>query len=122
MGVLMNSVIVTFKGDRPGTLAKATETISKAGINIEGCAEVEGIYHVLTQEATAARRALEAARFKVREQQVYVTPVKDRPGVAADLFRRIANAKINVRFTYVATNNRLVIGTTDPKRVLKLLG
>ncbi len=119
---LAKDLTVMLQTDRPGTLAKAIEAIAKAGINIDGYAEVEGILHVLTKDSTAARRALEAAGFQVRgEQQVLVIDVEDRPGVAADIFRRIADAGVNVNFTYVATNNRIVVAANNLQKVAELL-
>jgi hypothetical protein len=52
---------------------------------------------------------------------VIVIDVDDRRGAAATVFRRIADAGINVEFSYVANQNRMVIGTDDPKKVVDLL-
>jgi hypothetical protein len=108
--------------DRPGTLAKALEAIAKAGINIEGAAGFpcggEGIFHLLTKDSTATRRALESAGFKIgAEQQVVVVDIEDKPGMAAKLYRRIADANVNVNLTYEATNNRIVVGADNIQKV-----
>ncbi len=113
---------VALQEDRPGTLAKATEAIAKAGINIDGYAEIEGILHVLTKDPTATRSALEAAGFHVHgEQPVLVIDAEDRPGVAAGIFRRIAAAGVNVNFTYIASSNRIVVGASNVQKVAELL-
>ena len=113
---------VTLPEDRPGMLAKAIGAIGSAGIDIEGYAEMEGVVHILTSDVAATRRALDAARFQVvKEQQVVVALVEDRPGSAAQVFRRIADAKINLRFSYLASRNRLVIGADDLRAVLTAL-
>lgn len=118
---LATDLSVSLREDRPGTLARAIEAIAKAGISIDGYAEIEGILHVLTEDAKATRRALEAAGLPVRgEQQVLVVDLEDRPGAAADIFRRIAGAGMNVNFSYVATNNRIVIGVSDLQNVAEL--
>jgi hypothetical protein len=105
---------VTLPEDRPGMLAKAINAVSTAGINLEGHAEMEGVVHVLTTDLGATRAALEAAGFKVvKEQQVVLVDVQDQPGSAARIFRRIADAKVNIRFSYLATGNRLVVGADD---------
>lgn len=110
MAHVATDLAVTLPEDRPGMLAKAVNAVSNAGLNLEGHAEMEGVVHVLTTDAAAARDALEAAGFRVvREQQVVLVPVEDRPGSAANVFRRIADAKVNIRFSYLATRNRLVI-------------
>ncbi|MGH7613843.1 MAG: ACT domain-containing protein [Gemmatimonadales bacterium] len=109
---------VTLQADRPGALAAAIEAIAKAGINLDGYAEFEGTLHVLTHDAPATQRALRAVGIRVRgERQVIVIGVDDRPGVAAQVFRRIADAGINVDFSYVANQNRMVIGADDPTKI-----
>ncbi len=114
MAHVATDLAVTFPEDRPGMLAKALNALSTAGINLEGHAEMEGVVHVLTTDRGATRRALESAGFKVvREQQVVLVTVEDRPGSAAGIFRRIADAKVNIRFSYLATGNRLVIGADN---------
>ena len=114
MAHVATDLAVTLPEDRPGMLLKALHALSAAGINLDGHAEMEGVVHVLTTTPDAARDALESAGFRiVRQQQVVLVPVEDRPGSAATIFRRIADAKVNIRFSYLATGNRLVIAADD---------
>ena len=114
MAHIATDLAVTLPEDRPGMLSKAVTAVSAAGINLEGHAEMEGVVHVLTTDAEGTRDALEAAGFRiVREQQVVLVPVEDRPGSAAGIFRRIADARVNIRFSYLATRNRLVIAADN---------
>ncbi len=114
MAHVATDLAVTLPEDRPGMLARAVNAVGNAGLNLEGHAEMEGVVHVLTVDADAARTALEAAGFRiVREQEVVLVPVQDRPGSAAGIFRRIADAKVNIRFSYLATGNRLVIAADE---------
>jgi hypothetical protein len=116
---LAADLAVTLEADRPGTLAKAIGCISAAGINIDGYSEMNGIVHVLTTELAAARECLQQGGFReVQEQDVVVIPVEDQPGAAARVFQRIAEAHINVRYSYLATGNRLVIASSDPQAVI----
>ena len=113
---------VELEADRPGALAKAITCIATAGINIDGYSEMNGVVHVLTTDLAATRRVLNAAGFhEVQEQDVVVVPVSNQPGAAAKVFQRIADAHINVRYTYLATGNRLVISTNDSQAVIKAL-
>jgi hypothetical protein len=48
-----------------------------------------------------------------REREVVVVNVEDRPGVLADLTRKIAQAGVNLDLVYVATRNRVVFGAPD---------
>ena len=111
---------VTLPEDRPGTLARAIGAISGAGINIDGYTEMNGVVHILTTDLADARRVLHDAGFRiVQEQQVVLVPVADEPGAAAKVFQRIAEAHVNVRYSYLATRNRLVIASDNPDAVLR---
>ena len=119
---LAADLAVTLDGDRPGTLARALGCVSAAGINIDGYSEMGGVVHVLVTDLAATRRCLRDAGLReVQEQDVVVIPVADEPGAAARVFQRIADAHINVRYSYLATGNRLVISATDPQAVLKAI-
>jgi hypothetical protein len=114
--------------DRPGTLAKATDAIAKAGINIDGyCAvpsgkEGKGTFRVVTKDPASTRRALEAAGFKVQEErEVAVIDVEDRPGVVAQILRKIAENELNVGPTYSITQNRIVISADDFSKLRETL-
>jgi hypothetical protein len=111
---------VTLPEDRPGTLARAIGAVSAAGINIDGYTEMNGVVHILTTDLDDARRVLHDAGFRiVQEQQVVLVPVADEPGAAARVFQRIAEAHVNVRYSYLATRNRLVIASDNPDAVLR---
>lgn len=122
METLAKDFTITLQDNRPGALAKAFEAIAATGVNIDGYAEIEGTLHLLTGDSPSARKALEAAGLTVaREADVVVADVVDRPGVAANIFRKIADADVNVTFSYVATNNRVVIGASDVPKVKEIV-
>ena len=117
--------------DRPGTLAQVGEALGGAGINIEGLCglthEGRGILHLLVEDATAARKALEGSGVKVEgETDVIVSDFSttdvDRPGVLGEMARALANAGVNITLAYIATKNRAVVGTSDNEKARKLLG
>jgi hypothetical protein len=123
MPTLAKDLTIKLQEDRPGTLANVFEAVAKTGLNIDGYAESEGVLHVLTTDAATARKAFEAAGLTVvGEEDVIVAKVANRPGAAAAIFRRIADAKANVTFSYVATDNRLVIGATNLAKVQEIIG
>jgi len=117
---LAADLAVTLSDDRPGMLARAIGSVSAAGINIDGYTEMNGVVHVLTTDLPATRKCLHDAGFRiVQEQQVAIVPVADEPGSAAKVFQRIAEAHINVRYSYLATGNRLVISADRPQAVIE---
>lgn len=119
---LAADIAVTLENDRPGALARALGAVSAAGINVDGYSEMNGIVHVLALDLPATRKALHDAGFKeLQEQDVVVVPVEDEPGAASGVFQRIADAHINVKYSYLATGNRLVISAADPQAVINAL-
>ena len=122
MAHLDADLAVTLDEDRPGMLAKALGCVSGAGINIDGYAEIGGVVHVLSPNLRGARSCLETSGFRiVQEQQVVLVPVPDTPGAAAAVFQRLADAHINVKYSYLASRNRLVIAADRPEDVIAAL-
>ncbi|MGA6946992.1 MAG: ACT domain-containing protein [Solirubrobacterales bacterium] len=102
----------------PGALAQVAAAISDAGVNIAAATCVgpaeRAELHILVPHAEAAKHALAISHVAVtREREVVVVDVEDRPGVLADLTRKIARAGVNLDLVYVATQNRLVLGAPD---------
>jgi len=116
---LTEDLAVTLENDRPGMLAQAIGCVSAAGLNIDGYTEMNGVVHVLTTDLTAARQCLHNAGFRIMQaQHVVLVDVADEPGAAARVFQRIAESHINVRYSYLATRNRLVIASDNPQAVI----
>ena len=104
--------------NEPGALARVAAAISDAGVNIAAATCVgpgdRAELHILVPHAEAARHSLGISHLAVtREREVVVVDVQDRPGVLADLTRKIAKAGVNLDLVYVATNNRVVFGSDD---------
>jgi hypothetical protein len=102
----------------PGALARVAAAISDAGVNIAaatctGSGERAEL-HILVPHAGATKHALSISHLAVsREREVVVVDVEDRPGVLADLTRKIARAGVDLDLVYVATRNRVVFGAAD---------
>ena len=47
------------------------------------------------------------------ELEVLMLPMPDRPGELAMIMKRLAEAEINVKFLYLGTDTRVVIGVDD---------
>ena len=102
----------------PGALAEVAAAVSDAGVNLAAATCVgqgeRAELHILVPHAEAARHALAISHVAVtREREVVVVDVEDRPGVLADLTRKIAGAGVNLDLVYVATRNRVVFGAAD---------
>jgi hypothetical protein len=108
---------VRLAADRPGELARVVDTLSRSGVNIEGLTEVDGVVHVLARDPSSARSALRAGGYTIEgELEVLVLPMSDRPGELSMVMQRLAEAGVNLRFVYLATETRVVIGVDDISR------
>jgi hypothetical protein len=111
----------------PGALSRVADAISDAGVNIAAATCVgpgeRAELHILVPHAEAVRHALAISHVAVtREREVVVVDVEDRPGVLADLTHKIANAGVNIDLVYIATQNRVVFGSTDLTALRAALG
>ncbi|HKO28817.1 MAG TPA: ACT domain-containing protein [Solirubrobacteraceae bacterium] len=103
----------------PGALAQVAAAISDAGVNIAAATCIgtgeRAELHILVPHPEAARHSLAISHqvTVTREREVVVVDVEDRPGVLADLTRRIAKAGVDLDLVYVATRNRVVFGASD---------
>lgn len=102
----------------PGALAQVAAAISDAGVNIAAATCIgpgeRAELHILVPHAGAAKHSLAISHLAVtREREVVVVDVEDRPGVLADLTRKIARAGVDLDLVYVATRNRVVFGAAD---------
>ena len=102
----------------PGALAKVAAAISDAGVNIAAATCIgpgeRAELHILVPHAEAARHALAISHVAVsHEREVVVVDVVDRPGVLADLTRKVAKAGVDLDLVYVATRDRVVLGSQD---------
>jgi hypothetical protein len=111
----------------PGALAEVAGAISDAGVNIAAATCVgpgdRAELHILVRHAEAARHLLAISHLAVsREREVVVVDVEDRPGELADIARRVAKEGINLDLVYVATQNRVVLGSPDIDKLRLAVG
>ena len=103
----------------PGALAEVAAAISDAGVNIAAATCVgpgeRAELHILVPHAEAVKHMLAISHLVAitREREVVVVDVEDRPGVLADLTRKIARAGVDLDLVYVATRDRVVFGAPD---------
>ena len=113
--------------NEPGALARVAAAISDAGVNIAAATCVgpgdRAELHILVPYPEGAKHALAISHLAVtREREVVVVEVEDRPGVLADLTRKIARAGVDLDLVYIATRNRVVFGSDDLAGLRAVLG
>jgi len=113
--------------NKPGALAGVASAISDAGVNIAAATCIGpgqlAELHILVPHGEAAKRLLGISHLAVsREREVVVVHVEDRPGVLADLTRKVAKAGVDLDLVYIATRDRVVLGAADLDALKAALG
>ena len=109
--------------NRPGALVEALTALGEAGVNIDSfCGDLRpgerwGFLHLLVEDPSDARVALERAGFEVTgEHEVDVVGVEDRPGALAQAVKSYSDEGRNIEVLYTASSGRVAIGTEDMQR------
>lgn len=104
--------------NRPGTTARAFELLAEEGINIEGvCGDLRpgetwGFIHILVDDGERTQELLEGMGLQISSMhQVDVVAIENRPGALVEAVRRYSDADQNIEVLYIASDNRLVVGT-----------
>ncbi|MFP5351938.1 MAG: hypothetical protein ACLGIB_05175 [Actinomycetota bacterium] len=106
--------------DRPGTGTQVCEALARAGINLEGiCGDLRpgegwGYFHVAISDENAeeAIRAVESTGCQVLDvHAIDLIQAENRPGELVSLLAQYRDRGENIEVLYIASNNRIVIGT-----------
>lgn len=119
-----------FLDNRPGTLADVCEELAKQKINIFALSISDTTDHsVVRMVVSDPKRAsflLEERGAMVVENNVILIENANKPGTLADISKRLAKAKINIEYAYLATSPNskkglTVLRVSDTKKALKVL-
>jgi hypothetical protein len=96
--------ISVFVENRPGRLARITQTIAEAGMDIRAISVSDttdfGILRLIVDDPQIVCRKLEAEGFTASLTDVLIVGLEDAPGALAKVARLLADAKINVEYLY----------------------
>ncbi|HYT00528.1 MAG TPA: ACT domain-containing protein [Thermoplasmata archaeon] len=115
-----------FVADKTGELARVTEALAGAAVNIRAIASESkhdaSFLRVVTQDVQTTEKALATAGMKYELSDILNLELMDRPGELAKVARRLARASINVHSIYIlgSKNGRteiaLVVDNIDRAR------
>lgn len=119
-----------FLANKPGMLADVCNELAKAGVNIFALTISDTADHsVVRMVVSNPEKTL--AIFEERgvlavESKVLAIENKNKPGALAKISARLAKAKINIEYAYLATSpgaskGLLIMRVDDTKRALKVL-
>ncbi len=98
--------LAVFLANRPGALARVCEALAKAEININALATSDTVDHTVVRmvvsDPTKALMLLGEAGVLALETEVLVIETASHPGVLAKIAERLAEAEVNIEYTYLA--------------------
>ena len=93
-----------FVENKHGKLVEAVETIAKADVDLRALSLADttdfGILRIIVDKPVKAMNALQEEGFLVRTSEVIPISVSDKPGALAKALRVLADAGVNVEYTY----------------------
>lgn len=126
---IINQISV-FLANKPGTLAAVCEELEKAKINILALTITDSVDHsVIRMVLSDPMRGLsifEERGVLAVENKVLMIENDNKPGSLGRIAARLAKAKINIEYAYLATSPKakqglLILRTDDTKKALKVL-
>jgi len=94
-----------FVADKPGELARVTEALSGAAVNIRAIASESkhdsSFLRVVTSDVQTTEKALGTAGLKFELSDILTMDLLDRPGELAKVAKRLARAGVNVHSIYI---------------------
>lgn len=122
--------LALFLDNKPGTLARVCDALSKAKINIYALSTSDTIDHsVVRMVLSNARKALllfEEHGTLVVESEVLLLEGDNKPGSLARVCHKLADANINIEYAYCATppdarKGLLILRVSNAKKAMKVL-
>jgi len=118
-----------FVMDRPGELARVTDALSNAAVNIRAIASEakheSSFLRIVTNDVATTEKALRTAGMKYEMSEIMTLDLVDRPGELAKIAKRLSRAGINVHSLYLlgSKNGRTEIAMVvdDPERAKSIM-
>lgn len=125
----MNAFVVTAP-NKPGELARLTNSLAHRGINITGfssstCGDT-GTACLLTNDETATRSLLKEGKWSFKEVEVVAAQLANSPGSLHEAAERLGKAGINIEAAIAtgmsANNVTIAFVTNNASRARDVLG
>ena len=114
---------------RPGELARVTNALSLASVNIKSVAAMsfggQAVLRIIPDDFSAARNALRENNIRFEEQELVTVMLENRAGELTGVAAKLSDAGLNLEAVYVVGLSddliELAIAVDDVKKAKKLL-
>jgi hypothetical protein len=122
--------LALFLDNKPGTLARVCDALSRAKINIYAISTSDTVDHsVVRMVVSNPRKAMilfEEHGTLVVESEVLLIEGDNKPGSLASICRKLSKARINIEYAYCATppearKGLLILRVSNAKKAMKVL-
>jgi len=122
--------LAVFLANRPGALARVCDALAKAQINIYALATSDTVDHTVVRmvvsDPTKTLMLLGEAGVLALERGVLAIETANQPGILAKIAERLAEAEVNIEYTYLAGGRRsenglIVLRTSDAEKARRVL-
>ena len=116
-----------FLANKPGTLAQVCDELANEKINIYALTISDTVDHAVVRmvvsDTQTALRIFEEHGTLAVENDVIMIDGENKPGTLAQIAQRLAEAKINIEYAYLATSpsSRKGLAIVRPSNVKKAL-
>jgi len=119
-----------FLDNKPGTLAAVCDELAKHKVNIYALTISDTVDHavvrMIVSDTQRALNVLESRGTLVVDNNVLMIENSNKPGSLSAIAGKLAKAKINIEYAYLATkpgdkSGLLVLRASDTKKALKVL-
>ena len=127
--VLEKQIIITVD-NRVGTLAEISSAVAASKINIIAmCAyavDNRGVIMFVSDNNLRAKKLLKMKKYELREEEVILISIKNKPGALQEVMEKIADIGVDVTLVYGSVDkegktSRIVLITEDNNFVLMSL-
>jgi hypothetical protein len=115
--------------DRPGLLSEITRALAIAKVNISNiCAygmQGEANFMLTSDSNAKAKKALAPLGAEIKEYDVFVVEMPNKPGELQKVAKKLADAEINIIYMYGTTvsgrSASCIFTTSDDAKAVKLI-
>ena len=127
MNVALDQQLMVTVDNQVGTLSELTSVLASSGINLIAiCAyavDNKGVIMFVSDNHRQAQKLLKAKRYDVREEEVVLLSVDNKPGALQDVTEKIAAAGIDLTLLYGSVDkagktSRVVLVAEENQAVL----
>jgi hypothetical protein len=110
MSMTVDKQYSVFLVNKPGNLARVTQALGDARINIKALTLVDsqehGVLRLVVENSEKANPVLHSLNLPVTETDVLSVELPNSPGAMSDVCSRLADKHININYAYLTTGSR----------------